>query len=211
VIEIRSYRRVFDLERRIYRLDRWRLNPGGLPVRGIVYLLAVLAALAILLRLPLVGTALGRLPWYLLDFALPLLVSMLLALVHLEGRPFHVAALALLRFRARSPRRYEFRALPARSARWHPDRIVVLPDGGDARVRALRFDGPGAAVVAVPHEIVARADGVRARVPGRRRRRDELLLIGAAEPETLARRKVIWLGAGARLRTRASREQDRVG
>ena len=29
--EIRSYRRVFDLERRIYSIDRLRLNPGGVP------------------------------------------------------------------------------------------------------------------------------------------------------------------------------------
>jgi hypothetical protein len=33
-MEIRSFRRVFDLERRIYRVDRLRLNPGGIPVRG---------------------------------------------------------------------------------------------------------------------------------------------------------------------------------
>ena len=38
-IEIRSYRAVFDLERRIYRVDRLRLNPGGVPVRGVVYCL----------------------------------------------------------------------------------------------------------------------------------------------------------------------------
>ena len=35
MIEIRSYRRVFDLERRIYSIDRVRLNPGGVPVRGV--------------------------------------------------------------------------------------------------------------------------------------------------------------------------------
>ena len=35
-IEVRSYRTVFDLERRLYRIDRLRLNPGGVPVRGIV-------------------------------------------------------------------------------------------------------------------------------------------------------------------------------
>ena len=34
LMEVRSYRRVFDLERRIYRVDRLRLNPGGVPVRG---------------------------------------------------------------------------------------------------------------------------------------------------------------------------------
>ena len=28
-IEIRSYRAVFDLERRLYRIDGFRLNPSG--------------------------------------------------------------------------------------------------------------------------------------------------------------------------------------
>ena len=37
MMEIRSYRRVFDLERRVYSVDRLRLNPSGVPVRGIVY------------------------------------------------------------------------------------------------------------------------------------------------------------------------------
>ena len=46
MMEIRSYRRVFDLERRIYRIDRLRLNPGGVPVRGVVYfLVAIVMAL----------------------------------------------------------------------------------------------------------------------------------------------------------------------
>ena len=46
-MEIRSYRAVFDLERRIYRVDRMRLNPAGVPVRGIVYFLALLAAIVV--------------------------------------------------------------------------------------------------------------------------------------------------------------------
>ena len=42
MIEIRSFRRVFDLERRVYSVDRFRLNPAGVPVRGILYLLVAL-------------------------------------------------------------------------------------------------------------------------------------------------------------------------
>ena len=59
MIEIRSYRAVFDLERRIYRVDQLRLNPGGIPVRGVVYFLAILAATLIAGGLPLVGAAVG--------------------------------------------------------------------------------------------------------------------------------------------------------
>ena len=71
LMEIRSYRRVFDLERRIYRVDRLRLNPGGIPVRGVVYFLAILAATLIAGRLPLLASVARLLPWYLRDLALP--------------------------------------------------------------------------------------------------------------------------------------------
>ena len=54
VMEVRSYRRVFDLERRIYSIDRMRLNPSGVPLRGVVYFL-VLAA-----RRPARRAAAGR-------------------------------------------------------------------------------------------------------------------------------------------------------
>ena len=54
-MEIRSYRRVFDLERRIYRIDHLRLNPSGVPVRGVVYFLALLAGVLLAARLPGAG------------------------------------------------------------------------------------------------------------------------------------------------------------
>ena len=60
--EIRSYRSVFDLERRIYRIDRVRLNPGGIPVRGVLYFLAILLAVAGASRVPLLGEAVRALP-----------------------------------------------------------------------------------------------------------------------------------------------------
>ena len=56
-MEIRSYRRVFDLERRIYRVDRLRLNPGGVPVRGVVYFLVILVGDPDRRGLPLVAIA----------------------------------------------------------------------------------------------------------------------------------------------------------
>ena len=38
---IRSYRRVFEVDRRIYRVDRWALPvPGGVPLRAVGYFVA---------------------------------------------------------------------------------------------------------------------------------------------------------------------------
>ena len=91
-MEIRSYRRVFDLERRIYRVDRLRLNPGGIPVRGVVYFLAILAATVIAGRVPVISFAVRGLPWYVSDLALPGCSAALLSVIRIEGRPFHLAA-----------------------------------------------------------------------------------------------------------------------
>lgn len=101
-MEIRSYRSVFELERRIYRVDRLRLNPTGVPVRGVVYALALIATVLICARLPLLRSAMGVLPWYLLDLALPVGAAALLTVVRIDGRPFHLAAGALARHRLTS-------------------------------------------------------------------------------------------------------------
>ena len=100
MIEIRSYRRVFDLERRIYSVDRLRLNPGGVPVRGVVYFLAILLA----------GTAGGgpaaarrRSRGASVVSARPRAAGLrgaaVLSAIRIEGRTFHLAAHALLRYR----------------------------------------------------------------------------------------------------------------
>ncbi|MCW2969821.1 MAG: hypothetical protein JWO23_948, partial [Solirubrobacterales bacterium] len=96
-MEIRSYRRVFELERRLYRVDRLRLNPGGVPIRGVVYFLALLAACLIVGVVPLLGAAARALPWYLRDLALPGATAVVLCVIRVEGRPFHLAAHAVVR------------------------------------------------------------------------------------------------------------------
>src|SRR5580704_14846386 len=102
-MEIRSYRRVFDLERRVYSIDSLRLNPGGVPVRGILYFAAIVATGAVGERLPVFHQIASLVPWYLRYVALPVAAAALLGMVRLEGRTFHVAALALGR-RWLSPR-----------------------------------------------------------------------------------------------------------
>lgn len=152
MIEIRSYRAVFDLERRIYRVDQLRLNPGGIPVRGVVYFLAILAATLLASSLPLLGAAVGMLPWYLRDLALPVASATVLSVIRIEGRPFHLAAYALLRYRA-GPRSFAgVRPCDAPGACWRPEEILLLPDGSDGEMRRLRYTGPGAVLVTTAHE-----------------------------------------------------------
>lgn len=149
--EIRSYRNVFDLERRIYRVDRLRLNPGGVPLRGIVYFLAVLMVMLLARSLPLVGVLTRMLPWYACEVAIPGAVAALLTLIKIEGRSFHLAALALFRY-AIGPRELSgLRPCAAADRRWRLYELVVLADGSDAHLRRLRYIGPGAVLIDAAH------------------------------------------------------------
>ncbi|MFI4991488.1 MAG: hypothetical protein ACHQHO_11325 [Solirubrobacterales bacterium] len=153
---IRSYRRVFDLERRIYRIDRLRLNPGGIPLRGIAYFIALLLAALVLERLPPTSLLARVVPWYVRDLALPGTLSAVLAVVRIEGRPFHLAARAVLAC-GLGPRRRVGLMRGCRSGRstvaiWWPPPLLMIPDGSDHRMRRLLYRGPGALLVAVAHE-----------------------------------------------------------
>jgi hypothetical protein len=197
-IEIRSYQSVFDLERRIYRVDRVRLNPGGVPVRGALYFVALLLLALLAAALPLVGMALQMLPWYMRDLALPMGGAALLTVIRIDGRPFHLAAWSLLGYALRPSRIQGSGAAPMPVARWRPGVLVMLPDGSEARLHRMLCTGPAQARVAVAHErvewrkrplgMLARQQRVAVReLPGRRPPR---------HPQTIA------LRPGVRLRVR---------
>ncbi len=208
MIEIRSYRRVFDLERRIYRIDRLRLNPGGVPVRGVVYFLAIIAVVTLMAQLPLAGTVAGLLPWLPREVVLPAATAAVLSVIRLEGRPFHLAAQALLLYGWR-PRRLVGLHRPTSAGRWYPPDIVLLPDGSDSRMRHLRYRGPGAVLISVEHQrrgpIVEHGRvGVARRVGGR-----TVTISEPAAPRAVSNGQVITLARGARLRVQATRARSR--
>jgi len=203
-MEIRSYRSVFDLERRIYSVDRLRLNPGGVPVRGVVYFLALAVCALAAARLPLAGALARALPWYLRDLALPCIGATLLGLVRLEGRTFHHAAQALLRHRA-SPRRLSgVHRLSTVGRVWHPPDLVLLPDGSEPALRRLRYTGPGAVLVAVEHERAGRAFEHGARGWVRGGFGEELRIRARGEGGALVPAEVIALAAGVTVLVEAS-------
>ncbi len=168
-IAIHSYRSVFDLERRIYRVDKLRLNASGVPLRSVAYFVAFLLAALLAAATPLLDVAVAVLPWYMRDLALPLGGAALLGAVRIEGRPFHLAAWALARY-ARGPSRLlADRAAPKPQCRWSPREVVMLPDGSEGRLRKLRCTGPGAVAVRVAHERIEWRPGLLDRLGGRKR------------------------------------------
>lgn len=193
--EIRSFRRVFDLERRIYSIDRLRLNPSGVPVRGVVYLLAAIVASLLASALPLLGPGLRAAPWYLRELAAPAALATLLAVIRVDGRTFHLAAAARLRLLGGPRRIAGLREGSRAGQRWRPPDIVFLPDGSDSRLRALRYTGPGSVLVRAPHRRTGTAErgGI-----GRSRGRTVRLVAQAGEPAP-RRRLIIALEPGARL------------
>jgi hypothetical protein len=89
-------------------------------------------------------------PWYVRDIAVPVGLATALGALRIDGRPFHVAAQALVSFALRSRRLHNLSAAP-RTRWWIPPEILLIPDGSDARFRHIRFRGPGAVLVKRPH------------------------------------------------------------
>jgi hypothetical protein len=196
--EIRSYRNVFELERRIYRVDRLRLNPGGVPLRGIVYFLAILGVALLAGELPLLGKLVRTLPWYARELMAPGVTAALLTLIRVEGRPFHLAALALVKY-ATGPRELAgVRPCVAADRCWRPHELVMLADGSDSRLRRLRYTGPGAVLVNVAHtRTVWRIGPMRGMA-----RRPSMTLEGLPGRQPPARGQVIALADRTRLEVR---------
>lgn len=191
-MEIRSYRSVFDLERRIYRIDRIRLNPAGVPARGVVYFIALALVVAIFGALPGPGLLLRLVPWYLREVALPGALAAVLVIVRVDGRPFHLAAGTLSRFLI-SPRRLRgWTPYRESAASWRPGPVLVLPDGSEPRSRRLRYVGPGAVRVNVACKLrESRRAGVLPIVRAPR------LLFTALDGEPLSKPKLVELGMRA--------------
>jgi hypothetical protein len=87
---IRSYRRVFEVDRRIYRVDRGALPvPGGVPLRAVGYLAATLLAVIIAGALPATGELVGVLSAPIRFVVVPLAVAVLGTQAAPDGRTAH--------------------------------------------------------------------------------------------------------------------------
>jgi hypothetical protein len=153
-VEVRSYRAVFSLERRIYRIDTIRLNPAGVPLRGVAYAALLAAGAFFASQLPGISLALTLLPWYFRVIALPVALGGLLAMLRIDGRAFHVAATAAFRYRLgpRDLRRLRRGSRPMNS--WRPPPIVFVADGSEGSLRSSRYHGPGMALICYAHDRV---------------------------------------------------------
>jgi hypothetical protein len=163
---IRSYRLCFDLERRIHRIDHWRIPvPYGVPLRGVAYGAVVLAAVLVLLRLPVTGELLGVLHPALRFVILPIAIAFALMRLRVDGRPAHAAALVWLRWRLDPFRVAAFRAAERPGPRLLGD-LAIAADEGSALYRRAVIRGPATVTVRYPARARARARRLELRRAG---------------------------------------------
>ena len=185
-MEIRSFHVVFALERRLHRIDRWRLPfPYGVPVRAIAYAAAALLVLVIAGPLPLTGVLTGVMPAPLRYVLAPAAIGAALARLRVDGRPAHRHLLARLAHRLAPARRSGVRASPAPGTRLHlAEPCVIVPDSSGPAYRAARITGPAQLLLRYP------ADG---------RQRGRRLRLVQAGDQPLDRPQHVTLQAGQTL------------
>jgi hypothetical protein len=94
---LRSYRLAFEVERRIHRVDRFRIPvPYGIPLVALGYWTVVMVVFLVAGALPVLGVLLSALPWPLRLILLPGLVTRALCHKRADGRPAHEAITAHL-------------------------------------------------------------------------------------------------------------------
>src|SRR3954447_16270839 len=99
---IRSYRRVFEVDRRIYRVDRWALPvPGGVPLRAVGYFAAALLGVILVGSLPGAGELMSTVSAPIRFVVGPLAIAVLGTQAAPDGRVAHRFAWDWLRLRWR--------------------------------------------------------------------------------------------------------------
>jgi hypothetical protein len=169
-IQLRGYRRVFRIERRLYKFDRWRIPyPHGVPLRGIGYFLALEFGVVVLSRLPALGTLVGVWGPLISFFGLPLLGAFVLMQARVDGRPPHQALASLIGWRLAPRDLAGLEPCPRRGAAIVPvAEITVAFDARESFPVAGRVRGPVQLTFRYPGEV--RAEGAPPWVRDRGRR-----------------------------------------
>jgi hypothetical protein len=148
LIPIRSYSVCFQLERRIHKIDRWRVPLSyGVPLAAVGWAAGVLLATLVLARLPILGAVLGALHPALRLVILPVAAAAFLSRWRIDGRRPLPAAVAYVRWRATPRHLAGFRAQPQRL---ELGTVTFAGDGRGARLRDAVIRGPARVVLRYP-------------------------------------------------------------
>jgi hypothetical protein len=155
-IPIRSFRVCFRFERRIHKIDRWRIPlPFGVPLRGVGYAVALLIGVLLVQRTPVIGALFGSMPVPMRLVLLPIGAAYVLLQWEPDGRPAHALALGWLRMQVLPARLIAFRAAAAPQV-VALGRVTVVPDESSARLRPAVVSGPAELVLRYPFDTTSR-------------------------------------------------------
>lgn len=154
-VMLRSYRLAFELERRLHRIDRFRIPvPYGIPLAALAYAVAVAVGLVVVSSLPLAGALLGVLPWPVRLILLPGVITRALCHRRADGRPAHEAIVAYVMYLLRPRRLVGLERTPARDVDLGV--VAIAPDERSARYRPGVVRGPGTVLLRCPARLELR-------------------------------------------------------
>jgi hypothetical protein len=165
-VAVRSYRDVVDVvERRIFRIDRWRIpHPGGIPAAALGYFVVALGAVLVASRLPVVGEALTMMQPALRLIGIPAICAWALVTWEVDGRRPHHALVSVVRHRLAARTLAGLRPALAVGTRLAPvDGATIAPSGDEPRYRAGKVRGPATVLLRYPAELRVERRRVRQR------------------------------------------------
>jgi hypothetical protein len=167
-LRLNSYRLAFALERRIHRIDTFRIPlPYGLPLAslgwGVVAMVAMLAFSAV----PGVGPVLRALPFPVRLVFLPGLFAHLVSRTTGDGRPFHEALIARAQRCVRPTTQLGLDPLE-RVRAWELEALPMVSDELAPEYRAAEVRGPATVLLRQPGQLVARGRRVQLTASGDR-------------------------------------------
>lgn len=186
-VTLRSYRAAFEMERRLHRIDRFRIPvPYGIPLVAVGYAAAVMLALVIAARLPVTGLLLGALPWPVRLILLPGLATRALCRRGADGRLGHEVALAYMSFKFGAKQLVGLERAPVVDAEL--GEVAVVADERSSRYLAGVVRGPCTALL---------------RCPARLELRGRVVALEPVEGAALREPQEVQLPAGTRLEVAA--------
>jgi len=155
-LTLRSYRLAFEVERRIHRVDRFRIPvPYGIPLMALGYWAVVMVVFLVAGAMPVLGTLLAALPWPLRLILLPGLVTRALCHKRADGRPAHEAITAYLTFLLSAKHLVGLAAAPHEDG--HLDALALAGDEHNGRWPRGVVRGPCTVLVRRPARVELRA------------------------------------------------------
>jgi hypothetical protein len=146
-VSVRSFRSTFRLERRIHKIDRWRIPiPFGIPLRGVGYTARVELGMVLLGRLPGLGQLIEAINPLVRFGIIPLAGAYICTVIELDGRPAPAALRSLIRMRLAPARLAAWRRRPA-DQRVDLGQVLIAPDERSSRLRSAVITGPARVLV----------------------------------------------------------------